>query len=482
MSGRFSLVLHSHMPYVEGFGTWPFGEEWLFEAMASCYLPLLDVLPGSGITVSVTPVLADQLEAPGLDERFVAFLRDVRPASHALDAVHFRAAGDESAARAIEHAAADYERALVTFEALNQRGQTPPVQPLAHQGGQTPLMRGGLLGALAPAWTSSATHAILPLCATEAGVRLQLRVGVEAHRARGGGHWDGGLWLPECAYAPWLDPLLQEAGARTVCVDLTDVLGRGSTEQLVPLRTADGPLLVPIDREIIELVWSPGGYPSHAAYRAYHPRSPRDHHPWAVDGSVYDPERARAQCRGDAAHFVIRVRERVADGGLCVCAIDTELLGHWWHEGPWWLADVVAECAAQGVALTPLDEAVAEAATADPLPAERLGTTTWGTPRDLSTWDHPGVAELTWRARAAELALVAAGPHAPPRAVRELLALQSSDWAFLMTCALAGDYPVHRADAHHHALLAAMADDSADVPAALRNLAPHAGRAALLLT
>ena len=25
--GRLAIVLHSHMPYVEGFGTWPFGEE-----------------------------------------------------------------------------------------------------------------------------------------------------------------------------------------------------------------------------------------------------------------------------------------------------------------------------------------------------------------------------------------------------------------------------------------------------------------------
>ena len=39
-----SLVLHTHMPYVEGFGTWPFGEEWLWEAIATSYLPLLDVL------------------------------------------------------------------------------------------------------------------------------------------------------------------------------------------------------------------------------------------------------------------------------------------------------------------------------------------------------------------------------------------------------------------------------------------------------
>ena len=42
--GDLAIVLHSHMPYVEGFGTWPFGEEWLFEAMATSYLPVLDVL------------------------------------------------------------------------------------------------------------------------------------------------------------------------------------------------------------------------------------------------------------------------------------------------------------------------------------------------------------------------------------------------------------------------------------------------------
>ena len=42
--GALAIVLHTHMPYVEGFGTWPFGEEWLWEAIATCYLPLLDVL------------------------------------------------------------------------------------------------------------------------------------------------------------------------------------------------------------------------------------------------------------------------------------------------------------------------------------------------------------------------------------------------------------------------------------------------------
>ena len=40
--GDLAIVLHSHMPYVEGFGTYPFGEEWLFDAV----LPLLSAGAG----------------------------------------------------------------------------------------------------------------------------------------------------------------------------------------------------------------------------------------------------------------------------------------------------------------------------------------------------------------------------------------------------------------------------------------------------
>ena len=41
--GELAIVLHSHMPYVEGFGTYPFGEEWLFDAVIRSYLPVLEV-------------------------------------------------------------------------------------------------------------------------------------------------------------------------------------------------------------------------------------------------------------------------------------------------------------------------------------------------------------------------------------------------------------------------------------------------------
>ena len=43
--GDLALVLHSHMPYVEGFGTYPFGEEWLFDAVIRSYVPVLRAAP-----------------------------------------------------------------------------------------------------------------------------------------------------------------------------------------------------------------------------------------------------------------------------------------------------------------------------------------------------------------------------------------------------------------------------------------------------
>jgi len=458
--GELAIVLHTHMPYVEGFGTWPFGEEWLWEAMATCYLPLLDLLAdGAPLTLSLTPVLADQLEADGIGERFLAFLRDVRAVTHARDIAGCRESGADELIPELEKSAGDYRAAERRFAAVG----------------------GDLLSALAAhaGWTSAATHAVLPLLATDDGVRLQVGLGVDSHRRRFGA-WGGGFWLPECAHAPWLDPLLEEAGVHATCVDLTDVLGEGAPEQLRPLRSAAGPLLVPIDRATIELVWSDQGYPAHGSYRDYHHHTVHHHRPWGNDGDPYDRETARALAHDHAADFVARTiarldgaRDALGNPGLCVCALDTELLGHWWHEGLWWLEGVIEEAGSQGLALARLDHALPRHEPA-PVPAD-LPTTTWGSPRDLGTWDGPAVADFAWRARRAELRTLAADGGPGARELRELLALQSSDWAFMVTRSLAGDYPRERADDHARQLDAARGAIGSAQPA-LRNLAPSLGR------
>ena len=445
--GELALVLHTHMPYIEGFGTWPFGEEWLWEAIATSYLPLLDVLGKAPVTLSLTPVLCDQLEAPGAMARCLRFLREVRPESHRLDIEESRAAGEEAPARELERSAAEYASAADRLEAIG----------------------GDLLGALAPhaSWTSAASHAILPLLVTDACVALQVETAVASHRRRFGS-WSGGFWLPECAHAPWLDGLLEDCGVHSTCVELTGVFGLGAPEHLRPLVSDEGPVLWPIDRASMALAWSENGYPAAAAYRDYHRYTSYRHRAWANDGSPYDHGAALALARRHAADFVARVSSRVRDGGVCVCALDTELLGHWWYEGVAWLDAVLEESARQGLALTTLDEAMARH---EPVPAPPLlPETTWGHGGDLSTWSAPRVADLAWQARTAELAVIRAGGEAPDRAVRELLALQASDWAFLATRMLAGEYPRERMRGHAEALERALAGEGMD--SALGNLAP----------
>ena len=467
------MVLHSHMPYVEGFGTWPFGEEWLWEGLASVYLPLLRALREAPVTLGLTPVLCDQLEALEGDagERFLRFLREVRAGIHAEDAQGLDKGGEHELAAEVRRAAADYREADRAFVELHGR-VLGAFADLATRG---PL----------ELWTSAATHAVLPLIATDAGLRLQVGTGVSAHERRFGDGWSGGFWLPECAYREGLERELAEYGVRVFCVDQTDALGLGSLDQLEPIATAAGPVAVPIDWQLISLVWDPNGYPAHPTYRDYHGRTIHDLRPWSNDGKPYRHWEALVLARRHAQEFVARAAERLDSyraergrPGLLCCALDAELLGHWWYEGVEWLQFVLDEARLQGVPLATLPDAFERIE-----PVERpLAESTWGQRKDLSTWDSARVAEICFAARQGELLTVAAagatrarGP-ALDRAVRELLALQASDWAFQVTHELAADYPLERVRAHSRELdaaLEALKDSGSVADAALRNLAPE---------
>ena len=462
-AGDLAIVLHSHMPYVEGFGTYPFGEEWLFDAVVRSHLPVLEV--AERLTMTVTPVLADQLEDTGARERLRRFLIDLRigAAEADLDQV------PPECREACEAELGRYRHALELLDAVG--GDPLRAFREAAESGRVELA------------ASAATHAVLPMLATLSGLRLQLDAGIRSHRRRFG--WAGGFWLPECAYVPGLEGALGEQGVRWFCVDQS--AHRDPLDALTPVATAAGPTALPIDWEAVSWVWSLDGYPSDPAYAQFAGKSLRGIRIWKVGGGAYEPEAAREATRRQADEFLAATAARLREfssargrRGLMVFAIDTELLGHWWSEGADWLGEVVARAESAGVRLLTAGEALAEH------DGERtpLEASTWGEGKDLRTWDSPPVADLAWGARRLELRVLRAlsrglrGPAAM-RAARELLAAQASDWAFLDRRGEAGDYAFQRATDHAEAALEAIDSGSATDPH-MRSLAPDLSISPLL--
>jgi 1,4-alpha-glucan branching enzyme len=460
--GDLAIVLHSHMPYVEGFGTYPFGEEWLFDAVIRSYLPVLEV--AERVTLSVTPVLADQLEAPAVGERLRRFL-----VAHRLAAAEAEAEDANAEHRPAASAeAARYRRALELFDACE--GDLIATIRDAERCGRIALM------------ASSATHAVLPLVATAAGRRLQIDAGLRSHRRRFGR--TAGFWLPECAYEPGLEWLLAEHGASWFCVDQS--AHEVPLDALAPVSAGPGRVAFTIDWEAISWLWALDGYPSDPAHAEFHRKSMRGMRLWSIAGTPYDPARAEEAARRQARQFAAAAAERLelyarqrSRRGLLAFAIDTELLGHWWSEGVAWLDEVLGVAAAHGIRLVTLAEAFAEHR---PEP-RTLAASTWGEGKDRRTWDAPAVADLAWGMRRMELRLLRAldsglERDAALRAARELLALQASDWAFLDARRQAGDYPFQRATRHAEAMLEAI--DCGRPDPRMRALAPDLSLAPLL--
>ena len=138
-----------------------------------------------------------------------------------------------------------------------------------------------------------------------------------------------------------------------------------------------------------------------------------------------------------------------------MAGFDTELFGHWWHEGPAWLAEVLRLLPEAGVEVTTLAGAREAGYVAD---AVRLEAGSWGSGKDWRVW--AGGRWPTWSRTTT--AWCGAGGRCPGRRAagpgrdqladqiaREALLALSSDWAFMITKDSAAEYARARHDLHH---------------------------------
>lgn len=448
--GTFSLVLHSHLPWLSHAGHWPVGEEWLHQAWAGAYGPvlgLLDQLADEGrtdlLTLGVTPVLHAMLDDP----------YSLRSHHDWLGWWLVRAQG----AVADRVACGSYEGqlardALTRFETRMSHGVSPMLRGLSERSAIEIL--GG-----------PAAHPFQPRQAPDL-TAFQLDVGLSDQQLRLGRRPDG-IWAPECAYAPGLEEMYAAAGVRHFVVDGPTVHGETARAYDV---AGSGVVAFPRDLEVTYRVWSPrAGYPGSGPYRDFHtfdhpsglrPSRVTSKRTQPQDKKPYDPALAARQVTKDAADFVKRVHDRLVDAsardgrpGLVVAAYDTELFGHWWHEGPAWLEQVLRQLPQAGVRVTTLSGAVehVDVTTAD-LPAG-----SWGRGKDFRVWDSPAVADIAaLDAEVGEQLQRVVAKHsgstrsdALDQLARETILAIQSDWAFMVTGDSAAEYA--RARVRHHA-------------------------------
>ncbi len=403
-AGYVAFVLHSHLPYVVNHGTWPHGLDWLHEAAAETYLPLLRVLGrleerGLGLKASInlSPILLEQLSHPTFQEGFVEYLEQKIEASR-RDAAEFVRKGDRHFVYLANFWERFFTQAQRDFEALGRD----------IVGGFRRFYESGAIEII----TCAATHGYFPLLGTDASIRAQVRLGVATHK-RFFGRKPRGIWLPECGYRPageWnfpvpvdgaggahgpfkrsgVEQILGESGIEYFFVDTHMV---ETTARFTPYELMAGDVPIAVEMEPGEArasfylpyfagtpgrkrprvafftrdprtgiqVWSgEHGYPGDSVYLDFHKKHwPGGHRYWQVtepksdlgSKTAYYPETAEGRTLDHARHFTALARSVLRDyapegavAPILAAPFDAELFGHWWFEGPHWLEHVAQEC------------------------------------------------------------------------------------------------------------------------------------------
>jgi 1,4-alpha-glucan branching enzyme len=384
--------------------------DWLNEASAETYLPLLNVLNdlvdegiSPKLTMGITPVLCEQLRDGTFITEFQEYV-EMKIDSAIQDEQHFSQVGDT---KMFHQAALWRETYRGILRDFNERYNRDIV------GGFAALQNNGHIEVI----TSSATHGYFPLLSRDCSIQAQVRQGIQTYQ-RHFGRAPRGFWLPECAYRPrypWMPPIigfaedpyprkgveefLSENGLDYFVID-SHLLKGGKAIGVYIARfealrqlwgqfekaykpTPEDVTKSPYDTYLVSSgseskrpvavftrdpetgvqVWSgEWGYPGDGSYLDFHKkRFPGGLRYWKVtspksdlaDKEVYDQEAVEDRIKENASHFkdllkeqLTRHYEETGKPGILTAPFDAELFGHWWYEGPRWLYYVLKWVAA----------------------------------------------------------------------------------------------------------------------------------------
>ncbi|HZK42737.1 MAG TPA: glycoside hydrolase family 57 protein [Syntrophomonadaceae bacterium] len=478
------MVLHSHIPYVKHQGRWPFGEVWLFEAMAETYIPFLKNWMNmkqegkeAKITLSLSPVLLEQLNSKYIQKEFINYLKE-REALALEDERFFLGHGDKELATVASiyyKFYRDIRRDFITDFDMEIVGVLKS------------LLKNGDIEII----TSAATHAYLPLI-DKPSLEHQVILSKQTYEKMFGAE-PKGFWLPECGYSSGVEDILIEHDFSYFYVDShaieggrpIEIFSQDFVDEEVkmetfastglstyrPYRLKDKDITVFGRNSMIShQVWSADyGYPGDEDYREFHKTFERSGFKyWKITDRnkpkhkkvVYDYKQAELRAHLHAAHFIDSLentsREAVKLGfpePLIVGCYDTELFGHWWWEGTKWL-DLVM----RSVSKSNILEFVLPSQIGAVKHEAEIFDSSWGLGGKHFVWENK---ETTWMwdiikksgGEYEELNSINIssdlGQRAKNMALRELMLIQSSDWLFMVTNNSTKDYAMKRFFEHY---------------------------------
>jgi len=474
--GNLAIVLHAHLPYVRSEEPGSLEEDWFFQALVECYLPLLETLENASrsinqvpkITIGLSPTLLSLLEDEVLRNRFQEWVEIRLEVLNSLKTDNIKAA------------------LHLTNHLKSQLGSWKRCQgDLIRRFGKLQTLE------VIDILTCAATHGYLPLLREHPEtVRAQLKTAVREHK-RLFKHSPLGIWLPECAYYEGLDELMAESGLRYAVLDGHGLLNADPRPRYglyAPVCTKRGVAFFGRDSESSLPVWSSrDGYPGKPSYREFHRDlgwdlsienlkkiGIKEKRPLGIklfkvssrgtsleNKEQYDPQAAQKSVEKDADHYLkerkkqlIKLEDSMKIDPLLIAPFDAELFGHWWFEGPQFLSQLFIKSNKEGIKLITLKEALqlkSQIQLCTPSPSS------WGQGGFHNYWLNESNAWIVHQLSKAGREMVTicskeiqkeSNIEIIKQAGRELLLSQSSDWSFILKAGTTTELARERINIH----------------------------------
>ncbi len=474
--GKLAIVLHAHLPYVRKNEKNSLEEDWLFQAILECYIPLLKVMESSKkqdisntkLTLSLSPTLLTLLQNKQIQKKFSSWSQT--RIEFLTDLPHTEQTASKFLMKNIEDNYKYWDKCsgnlIDRFKKLNISGNLDIL-------------------------TCAATHGYLPILRENPKTVLgQIKTAIRSHENIFGTK-PLGIWLPECAYYENLDEILFNCGIRYAVLDGHGILNASPRPRYgvyAPICSKKGVAFFGRDSESTLPVWSSKeGFPGNPVYREFHkdlgwelssselqkkgipsrrPLGLKFHRITNNKGSLskkefYIEDEAIKKVEEHAEQYLFSRSKQLTKLSmtssfepLLIAPFDAELFGHWWYEGPIFIENILKKSAKYSIKLTNLREFLLQKPNlqiCDPSPSS------WGQGGYHNYWLNEKnswiVPEITKAGSVfVELSTIKFNDDFSVRlmkqAARELLLSESSDWSFILKAGTTTQLAKERIDKH----------------------------------